>query len=223
MSVTTGARYLAIFDCDGVLVDSEPISNRILAAAIGRAGIPMTPEEVTRTFEGMRLRDIQAVVERRLDKELPGTWLSDFEAKRATAFEKELTAILGIAAVLSRAVDSGVPMCVASQARREKMELTLGLTGLREFFPASALFSSTMVERGKPHPDLFLLAAESMGFEPNRCIVIEDGLPGVRAGRSAGMAVLGYAPDGDGDRLALGGARVFTSMEELPELIGLSG
>jgi len=214
-------RYLVIFDCDGVLVDSEPISNRVLASTITQAGIPMNPEQVARTFEGMRLRDIQDEVERRLESQLPEDWLTDFEAERATAFEEGLAAIPGVAGVLSQARATSMPMCVASQARHEKMELTLGLTGLSDYFPTPSRFSSTMVERGKPHPDLFLLAAESMGFEPDDCIVVEDGVPGVKAGRRAGMRVLGYAPNGSADRLANAGAEVFTSMAVLPELLGI--
>jgi HAD superfamily hydrolase (TIGR01509 family) len=127
-------------------------------------------------------------------------WLADFEAKRAAAFKKGLAAIPGVADALSHARNTGMPVCVASQASREKMELTLGLTGLKDYFPTSSLFSSTMVERGKPHPDLFLLAAESMGFEPTRCIVVEDGVPGVQAGQLAGMRVLGYASGSSADR-----------------------
>lgn len=111
-------------------------------------------------------------------------------------------------------------MCVASQARREKTALTLGLTGLRRFFPEAVIFSSTMVEHGKPHPGLFLLAAETMGFDPSNCVVVEDGVPGVEAGRAAGMRVLGYAPGGcDPNRLLKMGAEVFRSMAELPALL----
>jgi beta-phosphoglucomutase-like phosphatase (HAD superfamily) len=101
------------------------------------------------------------------------------------------------------------------------MELVLGLTGLISYFRADELFSSRMVERGKPHPDLFLFAAESMGFEPADCVVVEDGVLGVIGARRAGMKVLGYAPGGNGDRLASEGATVFDSMTELPGLLGL--
>jgi HAD superfamily hydrolase (TIGR01509 family) len=153
---------------------------------------------------------------------LPEGWLAEFEAERAAAFEKEVAAIPGVADLLSQTRARGVPMCVASQARREKTKLTLGLAGLNHFFPASSLFSSTMVERGKPHPDLFLLAAESMGFEPSECVVVEDGVPGVQAGRRAGTRVLGYAPGSSAERLAQAGAHVFRSMADLPPLLGLA-
>lgn len=117
-------RYLLIFDCDGVLVDTEPTSNRVLARAITAAGLPMQAEEVADLFEGMRLADIQAEVEKRRESRLPKDWRANFEAERAAAFEQGLDPIPGIAEVLARAAAAGTPMCVASQARREKTELT---------------------------------------------------------------------------------------------------
>jgi HAD superfamily hydrolase (TIGR01509 family) len=212
---------LVIFDCDGVLVDSEPISNRIMAEAITEAGVPVNAEEVAQAFEGMRLEDIQGEVETRLGGKLPAKWLTDFEAKRAVAFRADLDAIPGVAEALTRIRATDIAMCVASQASREKIELTLGLTDLMPHFRVDALFSSRMVEYGKPHPDLFLLAASSMGFDPADCVVVEDGTLGARGGRLAGMRTLGYAPRGDGDRLAREGAVTFTSMTELPVLLGL--
>jgi len=210
---------LVIFDCDGVLVDSEPTSNRVLAAAISAAGLAIDAEEVHREFEAMRLADIQAQVEARLGRPLEDGWLGDFERRRRAAFEEGLDAIPGVEAALTALRAAGVPICVASQAKCEKTELTLSLTGLRGHFPGSALFSSTMVERGKPHPDLFLHAAASMGAEPEHCVVVEDAVPGVQAALAAGMAVFGYAPPGTDDRLGRAGARPFTSMAELPELL----
>jgi HAD superfamily hydrolase (TIGR01509 family) len=221
MTDTQGRRYLLIFDCDGVLVDSEPTSNRVLAAAISAVGLPMSAEQVVESFEGMRLADIQSGVEAQLGRKLPAGWLAGFEADRAAAFEKDLAPVPGIDAVLEEAVAAGIPMCVASQARREKTALTLGLTGLSRFFPERVLFSSTMVEQGKPHPALFLLAAETMGFDPADCIVVEDGVLGVEAGRAAGMRVLGYAAaERDLDRLSIKGAEVFGSMADLSALLG---
>lgn len=213
---------LVIFDCDGVLVDSEPISNRVLACAVSDASLPMSAEEAPRISEGMTLRDIQAEVERRLGRGLPASWLPRFEEDRAAAFKGVLEAVSGIAGVLSVLGAAEVPMCVASQASREKIELTLGLTGLLPHFLPGALFSSRMVARAKPHPDLFLHAAGSMGVDPGRCVVVEDGVLGVRGAQLAGMRALGYAPDGDAQRLAREGAATFSSMAELPALLGLS-
>jgi HAD superfamily hydrolase (TIGR01509 family) len=213
---------LVIFDCDGVLVDSEPTSNRVLASAISEAGLSITAAEVGESFEAMRLADIAAAVERQLGKPLPEDWIASFEQRRAAEFQKGLDPIPGIAEALARIITAGTRICVASQARREKTELTLDLTGLLEHFEPSALFSSTMVARGKPDPDLFLHAAQAMGAAPASCVVVEDAVPGARAGRLAGMPVLGYAPDGKGERLAHEGAVVFDSMEELPALLGLA-
>lgn len=213
---------LVIFDCDGVLVDSEPTSNRVLAAAISEAGLAIEPDEVELEFEAMRLADIQARVEERLGRPLGGGWLGDFERRREAAFREGIDPVAGVEEVLRGLCAAGRPICVASQARREKTELTLGLTGLRSYFDDAALFSSTMVARGKPHPDLFLHAAATMGFEPARCVVVEDAVPGVEAALAAGMPALGYAPAGSDDRLARAGARVFGSMAELPGLLGFS-
>jgi HAD superfamily hydrolase (TIGR01509 family) len=219
--MTSGS--LVIFDCDGVLVDTEPTSNRVLAAAITEAGLAITADEVWEEFEAMRLADVQARVEERLGRPLGESWLPAFEALRAAVFEEGLDPIPGVEDVLRGLRAAGRPICVASQARREKMELTLGLTGLRIYFGDEALFSSTLVERGKPYPDLLLHAASAMGFEPADCVVVEDAVPGVRAARAAGMPVFGYAPEGTDDRLAAAGVRVFDSMDELPELMARSG
>lgn len=218
----TGPPGLVIFDCDGVLVNTEPISNRVMTDAISETGLKMNIEEVTEAFEGMRLDDIAAALEERLGKRLPEGWVVAFEERRAAEFRKGVEAIPGVAEALASISAAGLQVCVASQASQEKMKLTLGLSGLIENFAKGSLFSARMVEQGKPHPDLFLLAARSMGFQPAGCVVVEDGVLGVRAGRVAGMEVLGYAPDGRGDRLASEGARTFASMAELPRLLGLS-
>jgi|SRR5215218_807382 len=213
---------LVIFDCDGVLVDTEPISNRVMAETISETGLPMSTEEITEVFEGMRLNDIAAAVEERLGKRLPEGWVVAFEERRAVEFRKGVEAIPGVAEALTLIDAAGIRTCVASQASRQKMKLTLGLSGLIEHFEEGSLFSSRMVERGKPYPDLFLLAARSMNFHPAGCVVVEDGVLGARAGRLAGMNVFGYAPDGRGERLAREGAMAFESMAELPSLLSLS-
>jgi HAD superfamily hydrolase (TIGR01509 family) len=213
---------LVIFDCDGVLVDSEPVSNRVLAGAITEAGLPITAGEVSESFTAMRLDDIAAAVEKRLGRRLPEDWIEAFEERRAAEFRKGLDPIPGVAAILTRITASGIGICVASQARREKTELTLGLTGLIHHFEPDALFSSRMVPRGKPHPDLFLLAAQEMGADPADCVGVEDAALGARAGRLAGIRTLGYAPASDGESLAQEGASVFSSMDELPALLGLA-
>jgi HAD superfamily hydrolase (TIGR01509 family) len=212
---------LVIFDCDGVLVDTEPISNGVMADAISEAGLTMNAAEATEAFEGMRLADIAAAVEERLGKRLPEDWVTAFEERRAVEFRKGVEAIPGVADVLASIDAARIRTCVASQAGLQKMELTLGLSGLIEHFEEGTLFSSRMVERGKPYPDLFLLVARSMGSQAAGCVVVEDGVLGARAGRLAGMTVFGYAPDGRAESLAREGAKVFESMAELPSLLGL--
>lgn len=213
---------LVIFDCDGVLVDTEPVSNTVMAGAISAVGVPMTGSEVAKAFEGMRLEDIAREVENQLGSRLPPGWVDAFEERRATEFRNGVQAIPGVVTALETIAAAGIRVCIASQASRQKMELTLGLSGLLDRFESDALFSSRMVERGKPHPELFLLAAREMGSDPFACAVVEDGALGVRAARSAGMDALGYAPDGDSERLAREGARTFETMTELPRLLGLT-
>jgi HAD superfamily hydrolase (TIGR01509 family) len=218
-----GESTLVVFDCDGVLVDSEPISNRVMAAAIAELGLTMPVAQVASAFQGKLLSEIAEEVERQLGgTPLPGDWLEVFEQKRAAAFREELEPVAGAREILEALEHARLARCVATQASRAKAELTLGLTGLRHFFADDALFSSRMVARGKPHPDVFLLAARTMGHAPERCVVVEDGVGGALGARAAGMTVLGYAPDGDGAALREAGAAVFSSMSELPALLGLA-
>jgi HAD superfamily hydrolase (TIGR01509 family) len=213
---------LVIFDCDGVLVDTEPVSNRVMAEMIREAGVSMSVEEVTEAFAGMRLDDIALGVEERLGKSLPEGWVIAFEERRASEFRKGVKAIAGVADALMAIDAAGIQSCVPSQASLQKMKLTLSLSGLIEHFAESSLSSSRVVERGKPYPDLFLLAACEMGPRPADCVVVEDGVLGARAGRRVGMNVLGYASDGKGKRLAGEGATTFASMARLPALLGLA-
>ncbi|HTA37122.1 MAG TPA: HAD family phosphatase [Solirubrobacteraceae bacterium] len=212
---------LVIFDCDGVLVDSEPTSNRVMTAAINDIGLAMSVDEVANSFQAKLLSEIVAELEaRRGGKPLPDGWLAAFERDRADAFREQLEPIDGIREVLQTLSEQGVARCVATQASIAKTELTLGLTGLRRFFGADALFSARMVERGKPHPDVFLLAASAMGAAPERCVVVEDAVAGVLGARAAGMAVLGFAPrEAAAASLRAAGAEVFASMERLPALL----
>jgi beta-phosphoglucomutase-like phosphatase (HAD superfamily) len=215
-------RYV-IFDCDGVLVDSEPIANRVLADALTRIGLPMTEADSTAAFMGRswasNLEEIEARLGRKAPRDLRARYLDDMHA----AFERELQPVPGIAAALDRIEK---PWCVASSSDPEQIRFVLEHTGLLERFtlPASPagtgdgrLFSATEVEHGKPAPDLFLHAATRMGWEPAHCAVVEDSQAGVQAGLAAGMTVLGYA--GRTDPALLAGAHVFTRMDWLPELL----
>ena len=208
---------LVIFDCDGVLVDSEPISNRVFTAALRDLGFDWSYDEVCRRFIGHSMAHCLLEIEADLGRPVPECFLDELQARTFDAFrEEKLQPVPGIPELLDRLE---IPFCVASSGEPEKMRTTLGLTGLLPRFEGR-LFSSVQVRHGKPAPDLFLLAAESCGAAPDRCVVIEDSVAGVRAGVDAGMAVLGYGGGPAGADLAAHGATVFESMAEVPRLIG---
>ncbi len=211
---------LVVFDCDGVLVDSEPIANRVMAEAIAALGWPLSTADCTARFKGHHFDTIIAVIEDRLGRPVPEAWLRDLRAATAAAFERELQAVAGVVAALDAVAASGLATCVASQGPLEKMAVSLGVTGLWARFEGR-IFSAYQVARGKPHPDLFLFAAAAMGVAPRACVVIEDSPLGVTAARVAGMRVFGFAPEGDGADLAAAGATLFRDMAELPGLLGL--
>ena len=211
---------LIIFDCDGVLVDSEPIANRVMAEAVTALGWPLTTEDCMVRFKGHHFDTVIAAVEARLGRPVPGVWVPDLRAATGAAFERELQSVPGVVEALDAVVESGTATCVASQGPPEKMAVSLGVTGLRACFEGR-IFSAYQVGRGKPHPDLFLFAARTMGVAPRACVVIEDSPLGVTAAAAAGMNVLGFAPEGDGADLAAAGARLFRDMAELPGLLGL--
>jgi HAD superfamily hydrolase (TIGR01509 family) len=206
---------LVIFDCDGVLVDSDRISLRIQAERITALGLPTTYEDCVRDYLGLGMPATLRLLAERLGRPLPDGWAEGLDAEVREAFRRELRPVAGVAAALD-AID--LPTCVASSGSQEKMRLTLGLTGLRERF-AGRIFSGDEVERGKPAPDLFLHAAERIGAAPGDCVVVEDSPFGAAAARAAGMRALGYAAESDGASLAAEGATVFTTMKDLPTLI----
>jgi HAD superfamily hydrolase (TIGR01509 family) len=213
---------LVIFDCDGVLVDSERISNRVLAEALTTEGLPTSLEEALTQYKGLLLSDTVARAENKLGRALPKGWVTEYERKRIEAFRRELEPVPGATQAVQRIIAAHIPVCVASQGKLEKTRLTLELTGLRALFPAGALFSAWSVARGKPHPDLFLHAAATLGAKPADCVVVEDMPSGVAGAVSAGMRALGYAADSDEAALTLAGAEVFSSLGELPSLLGLA-
>jgi HAD superfamily hydrolase (TIGR01509 family) len=211
---------LVIFDCDGVLVDSERISNDVLAAALRRQGLAISAQEAHDRYRGMFLSGIRADAERRLGAALPPDFVPTFERDREDAFRASLEAVPGAACAVREVRALGFDVCVASQGKLSETELTLRLTGLRDLFGPDALFSAHSVGRGKPAPDLFLHAAATMGWAPERCIVIEDTMIGVEAARAAGMRVIAYAPDGDAAAFEAAGVETVGVLEELPHALG---
>ena len=213
---------LVIFDCDGVLIDSEPIVNRVHAAALTRLGYPLTSEECVRRFAGMPDRAMYEIIEAERGAPLPPAYDAETRMRIEAAYRAELRAIPGIEQALEAMGDRR--LCVASSSLPDKMRLGLELVGLYDRF-APYLFSASMVARGKPAPDLFLYAAERMGALPSRCLVVEDSVAGVTAGCAAGMAVLGFTGGGHcgpghAERLLGAGARTaFDNMTLLPALV----
>jgi HAD superfamily hydrolase (TIGR01509 family) len=201
-----------IFDCDGVLVDSEPISNRLLAEMLTEVGLPITRAEAVDAFMGRPWKMVPAWAEEQ-GAPLPEGFRRRYLDAMFAIFKEELQPVPGIVAALDAI---SLPNCVASSASIEKMRFTLGHTGMWDRFEGR-IFSATEVAHGKPAPDLFLHAAASMGWEPAECAVVEDSPAGVEAGLSAGMTVFGYA--GSTPASWLDGARVFTDMAELPGLL----
>ncbi|MGX6604766.1 HAD family hydrolase [Micromonosporaceae bacterium Da 78-11] len=207
---------LVVFDCDGVLVDSERIAVRVNVAVLGRLGWPLGPDEVIERFIGRSTTSIGAIIADRLGAEAAATWAQHFEIEHREAVDTGLTAVDGIAEALDRI---SVATCVASSGTHQKMRHTLGRTGLYDHF-AGRIFSATEVAHGKPAPDLFLHAAAQMGVPPAACVVVEDSQYGAQAARAAGMFCLGYA-GGLTPAHRLDGPRtlVFDDMRKLPDLL----
>jgi HAD superfamily hydrolase (TIGR01509 family) len=209
---------LIIFDCDGVLVDSEPIANQTLADHASAFGVPMTMEDSMRHFVGLSMKSVMEKLGQMASRPVPENFLDRLQADTFARFEHQLKPVSGIMAALDAIEAMGLATCVASSGGHDKLAVTLGLTGLRPRFEGR-IYSATEVKSGKPAPDLFLYAAQQMGSLPERAIVIEDSCPGVIAARAAGMTALGYAPHGNGAELAALGARPFQTMQDLPHIL----
>lgn len=212
---------LVIFDCDGVLVDSEVISCRVHAEVLTRHGYPMTAEDVRRRFLGRSARDANLDIERELGRPLPEAY--DIERRNAllAALAEGVEAIPHIHMVLDALA---VPACVASSGAHDKIFTTLSRTGLYQRF-APNIFSASQVSRSKPAPDLFLFTAQQMGVAPSRCLVVEDSISGITAARAAGMTAIGFTGGshcqaGDAGKLReAGAASVIDDMRSLPRLM----
>lgn len=214
---------LVIFDCDGVLVDTETISNRLLTRVLAEDGFDVGYKEVRRLFVGKTLEAVMAHAEGAIGHPLRANWADFIRDETLKAFSQGVEAIPDVREVLEKLVALNVPYCVASSGKFEKMRFTLGSSGLLPLVE-NVLFSAEQVAHGKPSPDLFLFAAKSMGFAPGACVVIEDSVPGVQAAVAAGMPVLGYAgdPHTDAAGLKAEGAHVFHNMSALIGLLALA-
>jgi HAD superfamily hydrolase (TIGR01509 family) len=206
---------LIIFDCDGVLVNSEPISNRIMAEVLTEKGLPLSVEACYEHFMGRTMSDCVTILASRFGHRVAVDFVDQVRERTLQALREEIEPVAGVGEALARIA---VPMCVASSGQLVKMRTTLQLTGLLHHFE-DRLFSAAGMTRGKPYPDIFLHAAQALGADPGACAVVEDSPVGVQAGVAAGMTVFGYAALSKHDALAEAGARVFSRMHDLPALL----
>lgn len=207
---------LVIFDCDGVLVDSERIANRVFCEMLNDIGLAVTLEDMFEQFVGLSMPQCEALITRLHGKPPTRAFIDAVNERTAKALLREVTPIEGINTVLD---NLALPFCVASSGAPEKIHLSLGKTGLLPLFEGR-IYSVTMVEKPKPAPDIFLHAASEQCVAPEHCVVIEDSPTGVKAAVAAGMTVLGFAANTPRERLEGAGAHhVFSHMRELPSLL----
>jgi len=205
---------LVIFDCDGVLVDSERLAVRTEAEILSGLGWALTESDIVERFVGRSAAYMQQEVERHIGRSVD--WEAEFEPRYRDAYERELLPVPGVVEALDQIA---VPTCVASSGSHKKMQFTLGITGLADRF-RDRIFSADDVAHGKPDPDIFLHAARQMGVSPARCAVVEDSISGVIAGLAADMAVFAFAGGvTTSSQLSIGNAVVFSDMRDLPALI----
>jgi len=209
---------LVIFDCDGVLVDSEPVVNRVVAAELTQLGWPMTGEECCRLFLGLSFTAMVPLIEAQLARALPPGWVHHLEEHLVTVLAEEAELMPGAAAALMETTRLGLPWRIASNSSHGELRAKFGRNGLADIV-AGRLHSHHDVPRGKPAPDLFLAAAAAEGVAPECCVVVEDSVHGVRAAMAASMTCLGFCPDGDGGHLLAEGTVPFHSMHDLPALL----
>ena len=204
------------FDCDGVLVDSELITNRVFGQMLNELGIAISLEDIFERFVGRSMPQCLEILAKLLGRPVPQHFVEEYQTRSATALKSELKAVPDIETVLAA---MRVPYCVASSGTHEKMHTTLGITGLLPQFRGK-MYSVTEVAQSKPFPDVFLHAARQQGVMPADCAVIEDTPTGVRAGVAAGMTVFGYCALTPKQRLIEAGAHhTFERMRDLPSLI----
>jgi len=231
MNLTSAARPMTdfpfdavLFDCDGVLVDSEPITSHVLAQMLNELGWDITHEETMRIFTGKAVKDELPMIEARTGAKLGPDWFGEFRQRRNAALDRDLLEIPGApdaVRALHRTLDGRI--AVASGADRHKVELQLAKVGIAECFDGR-VFSGHEMPRSKPFPDVYLAAAQALGVDPKRCAIVEDTVTGATAGVAAGATVFGYSPDANGHSGAealrnVGVAHVFTDMTQLPALL----
>ena len=206
-----------IFDCDGTLVDSEHLTNEVIAEMAAELGIDITGEEATKMFGGKTLDAVIYGMKELSQRDIPEDWLPRLIQKVSNAYKTDLIPMDGIKEILDTI---SVPICVASNGEPLHVNGSLKLTGLSKYF-GDNIFTASMVGIPKPAPDLFLYAANKMNFKPEECIVIEDSIPGVTAAVRANIKVYGLIKLCSENELINAGAIPFRNMNELPDLLGL--
>ena len=220
MPTTHPIPKLVIFDCDGVLVDSEPVSNQALIDNLARHGLSLTMERSMELFVGSTMSGVMAKAAA-LGADLHEGWIEEVYAETYSALGAGVALMPGVVDLLALLDEEQIPCCVASNGSEDKMRITLGQNGLWERFHPQAMFSAHALGVSKPDPGLFLAAASHFGVQARDCLVVEDSATGARAAARAGMRCLGYVPKGEGQQLAAEGAEVFGAMAEVRRLIGL--
>ncbi|HTR15847.1 MAG TPA: HAD family phosphatase [Acetobacteraceae bacterium] len=211
---------LVIFDCDGVLIDSEGPASRVISRTLQEVGWTLTPEAARARFEGKRLSDVRDAVEATTGRVLPPNWVEALQAALVAELTAGVALIEGAEAALRAARDLGLPFRIASNSSHAELAAKFAVTGIADLV-AGRVHSAGDVGVGKPDPALFLATAAAEGVPPETCLVIEDSRPGVMAARAAGMPCLGYTPHGDGAALRALGALPLCSLTELPDLFRL--
>lgn len=212
---------LVIFDCDGVLVDTERVSTVVLSEMLGQEGYPVTPQECVQRYLGRPGREYFPEIEAELGRRLSAGFVERFDRRVIDTFLAAPRVVDGVIEAIDAIASAGLRRCVASSSEHAYLRQVLGATGLVERF--ERVFSAAEVARGKPAPDVFLHAASSLGVAPRRCLVVEDSVAGVQAAVAAGIPVFGFADLHPAAVLERAGARVFRSMRELPELVFQAG
>ena len=213
---------LVIYDCDGVLIDSEALCDRVVSAELMRNGWALTPADCHRLFLGLTFPDIQQAAETQLGRSLGAGWIGRVVENVTAVMAAEATLIPGAREALEATTALGLAYRIASNSSHTEMDAKFARTGLRALVENRIHSAYDLIargKRGKPDPDLFLEAAAAAGVPPDACVVIEDSLAGATAARAAGMRCLGYSPDNDGARLRAVGALPFISMFALPDLL----
>ena len=209
---------LVIFDCDGVLVDSEPITNRLLRDDLAGRGLDLGLDQIMHLFVGGTMAGV-AEKAAAMGADIPDTWVDDFYVEMYRQLALGTPLINGVTAVMDRLDTANIPYCVGSNGSLQKMAITLGQYPELQTRLAGKLYSAHALGTAKPDPDMFLIAARDFGIDPAQTVVIDDSPTGCIAARRAGMAGFGYAEHDDGARLAAEGARVFHHMRDLPALL----